>query len=49
MTTLTEAEIDELRSFIVGSNLEYALLDQLDNPDNREALARWLRVSDEVE
>ena len=42
---LTQAEIDELRSFIVDSNLEWSLLNQLDNPEKtKKNLKRWLGV-----
>jgi hypothetical protein len=36
--------IDELYSFIVDSNLEYSLIDQLNNKELEQDFKEWLQV-----
>ena len=41
---LTKKAINELYSFVVGSNLEHSLLNQLDDRTTKPELKRWLQV-----
>jgi len=44
MTILTEESIDEIRGFIVDSNLEFSLLNQCKSNKIGKNLKEWLGV-----
>jgi hypothetical protein len=43
---LTKDMENELYSFIVDSNLEWSLIDQLNNPELKKQFKEWLQVGE---